>query len=224
MKAILKKKAYTLTELLVVLGVLTMAFSVLFVSTNSNDGSKLSSSQRILSGLVKSARAQAILKNARAQLIIHNDPSDLEKYRRYVGIVYSETDSSGATVWIASGEGTYLPKGIYFDRQTSVALSSWTGGTTNLDFPRRSAQTGSTGDEYLFYEFRPNGTPLDDNPYLVFRAGSMIPNDNATEVSEIRVSRGQLGIVSALILRTGGSATIINDPSDITVSSSSLIN
>ena len=111
-----KAKAYTLVELLVVMGILLIAFSAIFVGSSSGDGAKLSSAQRTLSGLVKAARAQAILKNAPVRLIIHNgtDLNEIDKYRRFIGIIYSGTDTNGNTGWIAADKGTYLPKGIYF--------------------------------------------------------------------------------------------------------------
>lgn len=212
------KKAYTLIELLAVIAVLSIAFSALFVGFGSGNGAKLSSTGRTLSGLVKAARAQAVLKNTEVRLIIHNDKNDLEKYRRYVGIVYYGTDKNSDTGWIASGDGTYLPKGIYFDRKTSENLSPWPEPTTRLNFPRLTAQNGSSGADYLFYEFNDNGNASVSNACLIFRAGSMIPDAGGTAVAELQASQAQSGLVSGLIIRPGGTATIIDEPSAITVS------
>ena len=88
-------KAFTLIELLVVISIILIASSIIFIGGNSGAGSALSSSLRIVSGIAQGARGQAILKNAETRLIIHNDPSDLEKYRRFFGIVYEDNDNAG---------------------------------------------------------------------------------------------------------------------------------
>ena len=153
--------AYTLIELLVVMAVLLIGFSFVYVGTNRGDGAKLSSAQRTLSGLVKTARAQAILKNTEVRLIIYNDlddTDDIEKYRRFVGIVYRGTDRNDATGWLAADQGTYLPKGIYFNATTSDALTLdniWDRPTMNISYPRRTVQLAG-GDEYIYYEFNPS--------------------------------------------------------------------
>ena len=218
-----KVKAYTLVELLVVMGILLIAFSAIFIGSGSGDGAKLSSAQRTLSGLVKAARAQAILKNAPVRLIIHNDTNldDIEKYRRFIGIIYLGTDNSGSTGWIAADKGTYLPKGIYFDADTSNTMSStaWSAAsTTRINYPRASLQAGDTGTEFLFYEFNNNGTSNNSNAYLIFRAGKVIPASVSTVTLDMPSSTEQKSSIrSGLIIRKAGTATLIDDPSDIVI-------
>ncbi|MGB0259349.1 MAG: type II secretion system protein, partial [Coraliomargarita sp.] len=76
------KSGFTLIELLVVIALILVVSSLIFIGGGGGDGAALSASQRIVSGVAKGARSQAILKNAKARLIIHNDPSEPEKYRR----------------------------------------------------------------------------------------------------------------------------------------------
>ena len=208
-----RKNAYTLVELLVVISILLFLFSIFVINRNSGDGVRLNSAQRILSGAVKAARGQAILKSANTRLIIHNDPADVDKYRRFFGIIYDEDDSAGIESWVAANQGTYLPKGIYFDAATSQSESTDIGASWNvatnemqIDYPRLSGQAGDSGTDYLYYEFNNNGTVSDPNAYLVFRAGRMIPGTG------LDFPGAQSGIISALILRRGGSATIVDDP------------
>ena len=59
-----KKSAFTLIELLVVISIILIASSIIFIGGGGGDGAKLSSSQRIISGIAQGARGQAILKNA----------------------------------------------------------------------------------------------------------------------------------------------------------------
>ena len=204
-----RENAYTLVELLVVISILLFGFSILVINTNSGDGVRLSSAQRILSGSVKAARGQAILKSANTRLIIHNDPTDVDKYRRFIGIVFYEDNNAVAERWVAANQGTYLPKGIYFDAATSQSESTTWNAATNamqIDYPRLSGQPGDSGPNYLYYEFNNNGTFSDQNAYLVFRAGRMIPDAGL----DFPVS--QSGIISALIIRRSGSATVVDDP------------
>lgn len=209
-------RAYTLIELLVVIGVISIAFSVLFVGFGSGDGAKLGSAQRTLSGLVKAARAQAILKNAQVRLIIHNDPAEPDKFRRFVGLIYDD-DPSAARDWIALDKGIYLPKGIYFDAVASAANSglngaSWSAAnnTMRIDFPRLTGQNGINGTSHLYYEFNDNGTFSDSNAYLVFRAGLFIPSSTEPDFPAAKAN-----MKSALIFRPVGTSTLINDPGDI---------
>jgi prepilin-type N-terminal cleavage/methylation domain-containing protein len=212
--------AYTLVELLVVIGILSIAFSFLYVGFGSGDGANLSSAQRTLAGLVKAARAQAILNNAEVRLIIHDDDAiaEIEKYRRFVGIVYKERNGAG---WIAADKGTYLPKGIYFDSAASNDMSgaNWsTASTMRINFPRLSAQSEGVGTDFLYYEFNSNGTSANSNAYLVFRAGKVVPGADDAVTLELPSAGEQKSLVrSGLLFRQSGTATLINEPEDIDI-------
>ena len=196
-------KAFTLIELLVVISIILIASSIIFIGGNSGAGSALSSSLRIVSGIAQGARGQAILKNAETRLIIHNDPSDLEKYRRFFGIVYEDNDNSGQ--WIAATQGTYLPDGIYFD---PTLLSSASSSRMNLEYPRINAVSES-GSNYYYYTFNSNGTSANANDWLPIRAGNLdatgalVPYDSAGETASLK---------AALIFRRAGTTTPVTDP------------
>ena len=68
-----KNSAFTLIELLVVISIILIASSIIFIGGGGGDGAKLSSSQRIISGIAQGARGQAILKNTTTRLIIYSD-------------------------------------------------------------------------------------------------------------------------------------------------------
>jgi len=200
-----RARAYTLVELLVVIGILLIGFSVIFIGTGSGDGAKLSSAQRTLSGMVKTARAQAVLKNKRVRLIINNNLADIDKYRRFFGIVYAE----GAG-WVAATQGTYLPKGIYYNAVRSDDLTNnaiWDVPVMNINYPRRSIQIN--GDEYIFYEFNRNGTSANPNAFLVFQAGVVEPGEG------LDFPLSKANIKSGLIIRTIGNATFVDDPDQL---------
>ena len=135
-----KKSAFTLIELLVVISIILIASSIIFIGGGGGDGAKLSSSQRIISGIAQGARGQAILKNATTRLIIYSDSAsnkDEEKKLRYFGIVYEDNANPGQ--WFAATQGTYLPEGIYFNK---ILSQSWPSSTMKINYPRQSAQSG----------------------------------------------------------------------------------
>ena len=111
---------FTLIELLVVISIILIASSIIFIGGSGGDGPKLSSATRIVSGVAQGARGQAILKSADTLLLIHNDPTDPDKFRRFIGIAFEQSDDASTPVddeagWVAATQGTYLPEGIYFD-------------------------------------------------------------------------------------------------------------
>lgn len=222
MKKYASKRGFTLIELLVVISVILIASSIIFVGGNGGAGASLSASNRIVSGIAKGARGQAILKNAKTRLIIYYDlSSDEEKYLRFFGIVYGDPetlDSNGEpTKWIAATQGTYLPEGIYFNPDLS-ATHGWTkSATMNLEYPRNIAKSEGSGEDFYYYEFNSNGTMSTDsqdfiNAWLVIGAGTLKPSGGTLAMD---IHETQESLVSALIFRRSGTTTSVNDPSDI---------
>ena len=205
-------QAFTLIELLVVISIILIASSIIFIGGNSGGGASLSSSLRIVSGIAQGARGQAILKNAETRLIIHNDPTDLEKYRRYFGIVYWGEDSAGNEGWLAATQGTSLPDGIYFDPDL---VGSATSDAIKLDYPRIKVGDNTDQDagggtvDYLYYAFNSNGTSANANDWLPIRAGYI----NAEGLLEPYDEDGENAFLkAALIFRKVGTTTLVTDP------------
>ncbi|MBL6920356.1 MAG: prepilin-type N-terminal cleavage/methylation domain-containing protein [Puniceicoccaceae bacterium] len=211
-----KKSAFTLIELLVVISIILIASSVIFIGGGGGDGAKLSSSQRIISGIAQGARGQAILKNATTRLIIYSDldsNEDEEKKLRYFGIVYEDNANPGQ--WFAATQGTYLPEGIYFNEDLSKA-KGFPSRTMKINYPRQSAQSGSSGEEYYYYEFNSNGTMATDydNTWLAIQAGTLKPNSGEQlEVDFTEIENE--GLKAALIFRRVGTTTLVSDPAEI---------
>ncbi len=229
------KNAFTLIELLVVISIILIASSIIFIGGSGGDGAKLSSSQRIASGIAQGARGQAILKNADTRLVIYADDKDVEKQLRYFGIVYwgDDVDSNGnatATGWKAATQGTYLPEGIYFNADLSRDSAGGDIPTMNLDFPRISVgdnsnrTDGGGGELYYFYEFSSNGTMASSSPEtkttdfsnsrLALQAGTLKPGSGGS--LEVDFSEAEnTNLRAGLIFRRTGTTTPINDPLDV---------
>ena len=210
-----RKSAFTLIELLVVISIILIASSIIFIGGGGGDGAKLSSSQRIISGIAQGARGQAILKNATTRLIIYSDPAsnkDEEKKLRYFGIVYEDNANSGQ--WFAATQGTYLPEGIYFNKSLSEG-HDWPGSTMNLDYPRVSVQSGGS-EQYYYYEFNSNGTMATDydNTWLAIQAGTLKPNSGGELEVDFTEAENE-GLKAALIFRRVGTTTLVSDPAEI---------
>ena len=211
-----KKSAFTLIELLVVISIILIASSIIFIGGGGGDGAKLSSSQRIISGIAQGARGQAILKNATTRLIIYSDldsNEDEEKMLRYFGIVYEDNANPGQ--WFAATQGTYLPEGIYFNEDLSKA-KGFPSRTMKINYPRQSAQSGSSGEEYYYYEFNSNGTMATDydNTWLAIQAGTLKPiSGDLLEVDFTEIENE--GLKAALIFRRVGTTTLVSDPAEI---------
>ena len=212
---------FTLIELLVVIAIIAIAASIVVVTGGGGGGVALSSAERVVSGIAQGARGQAILKNAETRLIIHNDPTDLDKYRRFIGIVYwgQERDSAGVVTsegWIAATQGDYLPDGIFFDPDFS---KNYVTSNMTLDYPRakigaNTSRTAGGGSEasYLTYGFNSNGTSMNANQWLALRGGFIGPDG---ELSDYDAEGEDGSLKAALVFRRSGTTTSVSDPEDI---------
>lgn len=224
-----RRQAFTLIELLVVITIILIAASIIMTTGGGNDGTKLSASERIVSGIAKGARGQAILKNSKVRLIIHNDlQSDQDKYLRFFGLIYADPDDpnpSDPTRWIASNQGTYLPEGIYFDpRLSAEALdSTWVDSNEeSFEFPRAVATQEGFGESFYYYEFDRNGTmsPSFQNSVLVVRAGTLKQGPAGGRLDIYFDEEDKVELKTAFIFRRIGTTTMVDNPEAIKGSSS----
>jgi type II secretory pathway pseudopilin PulG len=110
-------RAFTLVELLVVVGLIILLVSggALALAGRGGEGTALSNAQSLVSGLVGATRAQAALHQTNARLIVYAQippgvTADAGKYLRALQIV--RQDPNGAPIWIAAGDPVTLPTPI----------------------------------------------------------------------------------------------------------------
>ena len=106
------RAAFTLIELLVVIGMIVLLVGGIGVALHGgNKSNALQSAQGSLSSALSLVRAQAALTGNVAALAVNADEKDSDRYLRYYAVV---TYDSTKKEWNATGEGEYLPAGVYF--------------------------------------------------------------------------------------------------------------
>ena len=85
-----------------------------------------------------------------------------------------------------------------------------------INYPRQSAQSGSSGEEYYYYEFNSNGTMATDydNTWLAVQAGNLKPNSGGVLEVDFAETENE-GLKAALIFRRVGTTTLVSDPAEI---------
>lgn len=111
--------AFTLVELLVVMGVMVVLLGAiaLAVAGRGGEGAALANAQSIVSSLVGATRAQAALHQTNARLIVYAQippaaNADAAKYLRALQVVRQDTLANGTTVWVAVGAPVTLPNAV----------------------------------------------------------------------------------------------------------------
>lgn len=106
-----RHSAFTLVELLVVLGIMALMAGGLGLALQ--DGSPavaLESAQGTVASLVTAARGQAALSQRRTRLVVNADPAD-ERFLRGILVAVESAPNSGQ--WRVAADGALLPRGIY---------------------------------------------------------------------------------------------------------------
>lgn len=206
-------KAFTLVELLVVIGLIAILSTVIGLAIGGGGGPSVSSAQRIVVGMTQSSRSQAILKQSRARMIFHDDPSSPELYRRYVGLVYENADTPGVDDWIAANDGVLLPKGAYILLEGTNSSELDDRGPMRIAYPRRQPQEegqGTGAEDYEFIEFTGQGTLSTSGPVIVIGSGGWEgPYDDENNLVIDEES------VAGIMIHKLGSFTTLKDSLDI---------
>lgn len=110
-----RRAAFTLTEMLVVIGVIMLLVGGVAValSGRGGEGAALANAQNIVSGLVASARAQAVLRQTNVRLIVYAQRppgGEARRYLRSLQVVAEEPYLSNR--YVATGDPVTLPEPV----------------------------------------------------------------------------------------------------------------
>ncbi len=196
--------AFTLIEILVVMAIIGIFLGLAVLGwRGADDGIRLRAGERMAFGLMRTVRGQAVLRHTTARLIIHRDPSEPEKYLRFIGVIYRDTEDADGG-WLVASEGVYLPKSVYFHENKSVP-----GGEMSLAFPRAATQAaGEEGVKWLYYEY--DGSGLPDNAGRKFVLG--IGRLDGQEITPVFDPDGP---VAGFVISRSGSFLVARDPADL---------
>ncbi len=214
------RRAFTLVELLAVIGIIAVMATVIGVSLGGgNATTSLGSSQRIAAGIFQSARSIAVLKQTKTRVLIYGSngaDTDAAKYLRFMQVIYYTgtemvDDGSGTPtpqdIWVAANAGTYLPQGVYYYPQRSdftdsqVVVESDNTGTTAVTFRPTETSTVRVRMNAYVFQFDSNGLFSNmANNKVVFAAGSV--GGYAGDIPEL-VFDNPYAVTGFYIRRTG---------------------
>ena len=204
------RDAFTLVEMLVVIGIMALLAAVIGVGLQGGSASAgISSGTRVAASMMQAARTQAVLKQTRARVIINKTSANTEKELRFMGIIYQNPSNN----WLAANDGALMPKGVYFYPDISTG-----GGTNNgplddddvmrINFPRSTAQSATSGeDNWYYYEFDANGLSSNSGARFVLAAGSVVDDNGTIEFMD--------DSIGGFVIHKLGGISIAQHPDDL---------
>jgi len=215
--AVQRRRAFSLVELIVVVGIIVLIAGGLGLALNDSGGNALATGQSTLASLVNTARAQAAVNQTNARVLVYGarPPSgDAEKFLRLLQVV-RERLPLGSNSWEPVGPPVYLPRGVFVvPTSTSGLLASgvvWPTSpalTSTLSGPvgHNQPQTAPMGNNAAYYiQFGPDGT-ITPAPgvYGRFLIGTAALANNVPAFNNS-------GAVRGILIRPSGSVTFVND-------------
>jgi len=218
------RRAFTLIELLAVIGIIVFVAAGIGLALNDTGGSSLAGAQNSLATLVGQARAQAAVNQTEARLLIYavRPPSgDAEKYLRLLQVFVNTSANSASQTWSPVGTPVFLPRGIYVVPQSTTGLLPtgvvWPANPAPVSLlgtagnPGQPVGTAFNGAATVFFvEFRPDGSvnagTVPISPYLKLAVASGTLTNNIPQFTNSAAVRG-------LIVRPTGAISFVNDVS-----------
>jgi prepilin-type N-terminal cleavage/methylation domain-containing protein len=191
------KSGFTLTELLVVILIIALMSSLVLTAVSGGGSEDLDAGVSRFTNVFTLAQSAAITRKTPVRVAICYDPGEEDYFLKYANIFYFDEEAGGET-WKPLSEGESLPAGIFFSPGLSTpagvpSLKLW---TLNFNFNSlsvisaasflTSARSTLNGDEndglnragsdqWVVYEFAPNGTATSPGTRMVLTEG-LLPN------------------------------------------------
>lgn len=182
------RRAFTIIELLVVIGVIAVIAGIAVAAFNSrNPGVSVRSGQLVSVSLLNAARARAVATGYPARLLIAADDVNApDDYLRKFYVAYQEVRATNSTTgavtlaWRLTDAGTALDQGVYVippgltaaQLDSSVNLTDYTSNKLESVFSSVTLFNNNFGTDiktqrFYYYEIDPQGGGL--SPTILYR-------------------------------------------------------
>ena len=210
--------AFTLIELMLVIGLIILLVGGLSLSLGDPAGNALASAQNQLASLAGAARSQAAVNQTEARLVIYatRPPSgDVEKYLRVLQVFVANPE--GSQTWQPVGSPIYLPRGVYVVPTATAGLLApgviWPANPQPVSktvgtFTLTGQPTGTvfaSSPSVFYIEFEPDGSVKPaSQPYTQIAVAT-------AAVSGTLPAFNNSGSVRGVIIRPSGTISYVND-------------
>jgi prepilin-type N-terminal cleavage/methylation domain-containing protein len=215
------RRAFTLVELMIVIGLIALLLGAVGLSLSGPGVSTLASAQNTLAALVATARAQAAVKQKETLILIYGTRppnGDVGKYLRYIRVVIAPDSAvtTATTRWEPIGTPVLLPSGVcVVPPSTSGLLATgviWptnpapVSSFINLTASRKiilNEPAASAADTYFELKITPEG--------IISPAAAKLAVATTTVTNGLPQFTNA-GAVRGLAFRTSGAVTRVNEP------------
>lgn len=216
-------RAFTLLELLVVIGLIAAFSFVLVNAWGATSGAALQSAQGLLANLVVAARTKAAASGQSSRILVQFDTASGTAPTRFLRHLVLQVQVNGTWQSLSEAylpEGTYVVPGNYALPSGLLAMADtpWTRPSDGQDLRStalRSANLivdaiyGGVTEQWTGVVLSPNGTTTNSNGALVIAAGRpRAPGSYGAGESPVELTHPEQ--VRGLSLSTYGVATLIH--------------
>jgi prepilin-type N-terminal cleavage/methylation domain-containing protein len=210
-----KCRGFTLVEMLVVIGIMSILMTVGAIGLGNMGGKGVSSGVASAESLFDEARSIAVGQRTKARVLIAkaltNSPAD--NLRRMLVVSEAIDPATGlpiANSWVLSSRGTLLPDQTFFSQTYSKQDLAGAGGP--IDFfdlaTTKSAYVGS----YFYYEFNAEGICTTPGASFVLGAGT---RSTSAPTSQPKVTSAGKRDFGGFVVWRNGRTSVFRSPDQI---------